>query len=99
MKKLTLLSLVSGLFIVVGLNVNAADKAAKAARGGKIKAEVLDKFDTNKDGKLDETERAAMEKDADIIKKYDKNGDGKLDATEKAGLAKDIQEKKAKKGA
>jgi len=96
MKKLTLLSLVSGLFIVVGLNVNAA---AKAARGGKIKAEVLDKFDTNKDGKLDETERAAIEKDADIIKKYDKNGDGKLDATEKAGLAKDIQEKKAKKGA
>ncbi|MST94162.1 MAG: hypothetical protein EXS33_02625 [Pedosphaera sp.] len=96
MKKIALFSLVSALLLVVGLNTNAA---AKAARGGKIKAEVLDKFDTNKDGKLDETERAAMEKDADMIKKYDKNGDGKLDGTEKAALAKDIQEKKAKKGA
>lgn len=99
MKRIALFSLVSALLLVVGLNTNAADKAGKAARGGKIKAEVLDKFDTNKDGKLDETERAAMEKDADMIKKYDKNGDGKLDATEKAALAKDIQEKKAKKGA
>lgn len=97
MKKIALFSLVSALLLVVGLNTNAADKAGKAPR--KIKAEVLDKFDTNKDGKLDDTEKAAIEKDADMIKKYDKNGDGKLDATEKAALAKDIQEKKTKKGA
>lgn len=99
MKKVALFSLVSALMLVVGFNAAAAAKAPKAPKAFKIKAEVLDKFDTNKDGKLDETERAAMEKDADMIKKYDKNGDGKLDATEKAALAKDIQEKKAKKGA
>lgn len=42
-------------------------------------------FDVNHDGKLDETEKAAM------VAKYDKNGNGKIDKEE-------LPPKKAKKG-
>lgn len=42
-------------------------------------------FDANHDGKLDETEKAAM------VAKYDKNGNGKIDKEE-------LPPKKAKKG-
>ena len=64
------------------------------------RAEILKKFDKNGDGKLDETERAAMRaaakekaqarkaqlerRKAQLIKEFDKNGDGKLDESERA---------------
>lgn len=48
----------------------------------------MEKFDTNKDGKLDETERAALraQKQArhqEMVAKYDANKDGKLDDAER----------------
>lgn len=59
--------------------------------GGEGRAEMLAKFDTNKDGKLDETERAAMrdERAAKTFKKLDTNGDGQISLEEfKAGRSK-----------
>ncbi len=43
---------------------------------GPGRAEMLAKYDTNKDGKLDDTERAAIK--ADHFKALDKDGDGKV---------------------
>lgn len=43
---------------------------------GPGRAELLAKYDANKDGKLDETERAAIK--ADRFKAVDKDGDGKV---------------------
>jgi EF hand len=56
---------------------------------------VIQKFDKNSDGKLDDAERAAMhaafkakgaERHQAMLAKFDKNGDGKLDATERAAM-------------
>ena len=66
----------------------------KGERGGDrpVPAEMLEKYDTNKDGKLDKDERkAAFEaRKAEMIKKFDKDGDGKLNEDERkaAGQAR-----------
>ena len=63
--------------------------------GGFDKQKMLEKYDTNKDGKLDATEKAQMRADfsakraakkAERIAKFDKNGDGKLDESERAAM-------------
>lgn len=73
----------------------AEDKPADGERHEKMRAKMLEKFDTNKDGKLDEMEKAAakeagghrldkfIEKHPEFLKKHDANGDGKLDETER----------------
>lgn len=62
-------------------------KAVPARKKAWPKA-VLEKYDVNKDGKLDAEEVTAYQKDkplrkAEKLKKYDKNGDGKIDDEEK----------------
>ena len=59
-------------------------------RGGKgpMREEMLAKFDANKDGKLDDTERATAraereKKHQEMMAKFDTNKDGKLDDTER----------------
>lgn len=66
-------------------------------------AELLRRYDTNHDGKLDETELAAAHENmlkegdkggrrgkvrAELLKRFDKNGDGQLDETERAEMRK-----------
>jgi Ca2+-binding EF-hand superfamily protein len=54
----------------------------------KMRAEQIAKYDTNKDGKLDDTERKALrdEKAAERFKALDTNGNGTLSLEEfKAG--------------
>ncbi|MFH1066621.1 MAG: hypothetical protein V1746_01790, partial [bacterium] len=64
---------------------------------------ILEKYDKNKDGKLDDDEKAAMEKARQerraklqnrMLKKYDKNKDGKLDDDEKASMRKERRERR-----
>ena len=63
--------------------------------GGAGRAEILQKYDTNKDGKLDDSEKATMKADfqakheqrkAEMLAKFDTNKDGKLDDAEKATM-------------
>ena len=53
--------------------------------------EAYRKYDKNGDGKLDEEERKALQKDRQdaLMKKYDKNGDGTLDEAEKKVMVED----------
>lgn len=63
-----------------------------------FKRRMLEMFDTNKDGKLDDTERAAAEKfmaergmgpgnmRQEIIKRFDKNGNGRIDEDERPAV-------------
>ena len=63
----------------------AADGEKKGANPETPRDEMLKKYDKNKDGKLDQSEREEWRKDreAETVKKYDKNGDGKLDQSER----------------
>ena len=62
-------------------------------RGGprQVPKEILEKFDKNGDGKLDEDERKAAQRArrAEFIKKYDKDGDGELNEEERKAAMKD----------
>jgi Ca2+-binding EF-hand superfamily protein len=63
-------------------------KAAFAAKRAERKQEMLARFDLNKDGALDKTERAAMRDTllTERFQKLDTNGDGTLSLDEfKAG--------------
>ena len=71
--------------------VFAADGEKKGAKPETPRDEMLKKYDKNKDGKLDQSEREAWRKDreAEIVKKHDKNGDGKLDESEREAARED----------
>lgn len=100
MKKLLVLTL--GLCLLGLVSTNAEEKKNLENKDKQeIPAKVLEKFDKNKDGKLDAEEKAAMKKEneehrKEMLKKFDKNGDGKLDETERAA-AKEAGEKHHKK--
>jgi Ca2+-binding EF-hand superfamily protein len=69
-----------------------------------IPAAILEKFDKDGDGKLNDKELAAAKKaqggkrervkQADVIKEFDKDGDGKLNDEEKAAARKAAKERK-----
>ncbi len=55
---------------------------------GMLREKLLERFDTDGDGKLDETERAAarearQEFHKKVLEKFDTDGDGKLDEAER----------------
>jgi len=61
------------------------EKGRRPGGPGPVPAEVLAKFDADKDGKLNAEERkAAMEaRKAEMMKRFDKDGDGKLSEEER----------------
>jgi Ca2+-binding EF-hand superfamily protein len=99
------------IVVVTALGIAGVTYAQEPSRDRKnrvdrpIPPEVLEKFDTNKDGKLDETERQAMREsyrnreggmDKRMLERFDKDGDGKLSGEEKEAMK---AERKAKQEA
>jgi len=85
-KLIALGALIGTFSIAAAQDTPAADAPKKADRPQReVPAEVLAKFDTDKDGKLSQEEaKAAREaRQAEVLKKYDKDGDGKLSDEEK----------------
>jgi hypothetical protein len=80
MNKLPLLALILTACIGATASVHAQDASGTAPatppEEHRLKGFQKD-FDVDHDGKLSDTEKAAM------LSKYDKNGDGKIDKTEK----------------
>jgi hypothetical protein len=75
--------------------VAGATSYALADGDGPARKEMIQKFDKNADGKLDDAERADMkaafearraEHHKDMLAKYDANHDGKLDDAERAAM-------------
>ena len=87
--------------------VNADDK--KDSKKGdrperKVPAQILERFDTDKDGKLSDEERAKARAEMakrrggegrpsreELIKKFDKDGDGELSAEEREAAKAEMQ--------
>ncbi|MEO6772216.1 MAG: EF-hand domain-containing protein [Kofleriaceae bacterium] len=72
--------------------------AAQGFGGGPDRASMMQKYDANGDGKLDDGEKAQLRADmkakheakkAEMLAKYDLNKDGKLDASERAVMNND----------
>src|SRR5215212_55783 len=88
---------------VASLVAFAADGEKKDKKADKPRAKVLEKYDKNGNGKLDDDEREAMRKErrsengAAALKKLDKNGDGKLDAGEREAAKADRQARRRQK--
>lgn len=95
MKKWILTGIVS--FAAVGLGAYAKDaKTTTTAKNSYTYDAIVAKYDANKDGKLDDAEKAKMSKKAKaafekIMTKYDTNKDGVLDDTEKAAMKEDLK--------
>lgn len=100
MKKIIALTIAAAVFGLAAANA-APDKKEKKAVDGKdrpIPARIMEQYDKDKDGKLNDEEKAAWKKDhearkAEWLKQYDKNKDGKLDETEKAAAREAEKEK------
>ena len=61
---------------------------ARKAKAEAMQKANLEKYDANKNGKLDPEEIAKMraDREAEMIKKYDKDGDGKLSDEERKAI-------------
>lgn len=100
------------LFCVAAfLGLPLASVAAPASLEEKIPASVLEKYDANKDGALDEAEKAAWQADrekqqaarearrAGELARYDADKDGKLSRDERATMKTDVKNARAEKRA
>ena len=85
MKRIGMMTLAACL---TGLLAQAADAEKKPGPAAATRKSLIEKYDTNGDGKLDPAEREAAraeiqkQREAERLKKYDKNHDGKLDEAE-----------------
>ena len=94
MKKLliTALALSLGVILVQAAEGDPKPKPTPPPAGAQpTLPDWVKKYDKNGDGKLDEQERMALQKErqAEMLKKYDKNGDGKIDETERQAMMDD----------
>ncbi len=84
----TTLWITLGAMIGSSLIVSAEDKPQRPTRPDGPPPAMMEKFDTDKDGKLSEDERKAMkekmeEHRKEMLTKFDKDGDGKLNDEER----------------
>jgi len=106
MKNLSVITLGVALIGAVALQAEDTEvKAPKKAPRSISRTQMLEKYDTNKNGVLDPEEKAVIRKEGEArreaaqkesLKKYDKNGDGKLDQEERAAMREDIRSKRPK---
>lgn len=93
--KATIIAL-TGITLTLGL-AQAQEQAPEGAHG-RGRAKLLEKFDTNNDGTIDESERQAARQSmrAKVLERFDADKDGKLNETERAAAKDAWQEMKDK---
>jgi hypothetical protein len=89
---LSLAALMAGAMPLIAQAKGPEDRPMGAM--GPMREEMLAKYDANKDGKLDDAERAAIR--ADHFKKLDSNGDGKVTKAEFPAAMEAMREQQRK---
>ena len=95
-KLFALIAIVAGLAVASGTPENEEGRKDRSKPGIK---QWLEKFDANKDGKLDKEERELLiaYRKAEFMKKFDKNGDGKICDKEKKAAAEAMKRRRGGK--
>jgi Ca2+-binding EF-hand superfamily protein len=98
--KITLFAVITA---IIGLAVASGTPEKEEGRKDRGKPGIkqwIEKFDKNKDGKLDEAERkvAAAARKKMLIEKFDKDGDGKLNSEERRAAIAATEAMKRRKG-
>ena len=88
LKLFTAIAVLAGLAMASGTPEKGKGKKHPGHPGIK---QLIEKFDKDGDGKLDEAERkaAGAARKAEFLKKFDKDGDGKISTEEKKAIAKE----------
>ena len=96
-KLFTVFAVLAGLAIASGTPEKEEGRKDRGKPGIK---QWIEKFDKNKDGKLDEAERkvAAAARKKMLIEKFDKDGDGKLNSEERRAAIAATEAMKRRKG-
>ena len=94
------IKLIIGMAVLFGITTAsgaAGKKEDRKHQENRRFKQLIERFDKDKDGKLNAEERAAAGKarKAEILKRFDKDKDGKLNAEERKALVKAM---KARKG-
>jgi hypothetical protein len=92
-KLFAFIALVAGLAVASGTPEKEERRKDRGKPGIK---QWLEKFDANKDGKLDKEERALLVayRKAEFLKRFDKNGDGKICDKEKKAAAEAMKDRR-----
>jgi len=95
-KLFALIAIVAGLAVASGTPEKEEGRKDRGKPGIK---QWLEKFDANKDGKLDKEERELLiaYRKAEFMKKFDKNGDGKICDKEKKAAAEAMKRRRGGK--
>lgn len=99
MKSFTVLTTLACL--TAGATLASAQESPRGPRQGgprELPPQVLERFDTDKDGKLSQEERKAMrdermEQRKKMMEKYDTDKDGKLSQEERTAIREDMQKR------
>ena len=96
-KLFAFIALVAGLAVASGTPEKEEGRKDRGKPGIK---QWLEKFDANKDGKLDKEERKLLvaHRKAEFMKRFDKNGDGKICDKEKKAAAAAMKDRRGPKG-
>ena len=96
-KLFAFIALLAGLAVASGTPEKEEGRKDRGKPGIK---QWLEKFDANKDGKLDKEERKLLvaHRKAEFIKRFDKNGDGKICDKEKKAAAEAIKDRRGPRG-
>tara|TARA_R100000697_G_scaffold34637_1_gene46263 strand:- start:173 stop:520 length:348 start_codon:yes stop_codon:yes gene_type:complete len=92
-KLFAFITLVAGLAVASGTPEKEEGRKDRGKPGFK---QLLEKFDANKDGKLDKEERKLLVayRKAEFMKRFDKNGDGKICDKEKKAAAEAMKDRR-----
>jgi len=90
LKLFTVIAVLAGLAMASG---NPEEGKGKKHRGHAVIKQLIEKFDKDGDGKLDEEERkaAGAARKAEFLKKFDKDGDGKIGPEERKAIAEEFK--------
>lgn len=105
MKRTLIILAGCGAWFVASMLLSATARADEKPANAEPKSSAVnhrnEQYDVNKDGKLDEQERAAMKADraakrqARLLAKYDANKNGQLDPEEEAVHKADVEKRRA----